>query len=390
MSETTTSALWLVGWWALLEWRKTKSPRWLIVVAAATAWMAITRPVTAIAYAIPIAIVVLVDVTRSRDWRQLIRPALVVLAIAAIIPLWNARTLGDWRKLPYSTYGRIYSPWDDVGFGVNETPPQRELPPDMQVFARVFKQFHRDYTPDAVPSTFAERWSDIAGELLHGWRLSLAIFTLIGLMVLGAPGWFAVCSSLLLTLCYLPYAHPADWTIYYLEILPLIPFVTAVGIAAIATAIAAPNGKSMRPVPNVWGPRQSLALALFVLVFLWPASLDTRYARRWQRVAQVYQRSFRRLVATIPDRRAIVFVHYGEGHDPNHSLIANDPDLADARLWVVYDRGAQNADLAALAPDRATYVFDEAKFALRREQFQAAAANAASGRDRVTLAGHAK
>ena len=373
MSETTTSALWLFGWWALLEWRRTKSNRWLIALAASIAWMGITRPVTAIAYALPIAAVVIIDVVRSRDWRQLVRPVLVAVAIAAIVPLWNWRTLGDWRKLPYSEYSAVYFPYDMVGFGVNDAPPQRALTPDMQEFARVFKQQHREYTPAAVPVTFLNRWLTIAWDLLHGWRLCLTLFTVLGLVVMGVEGWFAVGTSLLLTLLYLSMAHPLDWTVYYLEIFPLVPFLTAVGMCAAAVAIRAPNGKMMRPVASAWGPPQSLGVALVVLVLLWPASADARYAHRWQKVAQVYQRSFQRLLARIPEDHAIVFVRYGQGHDPNHSLIANDPDVPNARVWIVYDRGAENATLAAVAPDRATYLFDETTFSLRREQYQLAA-----------------
>lgn len=372
MSESTTSALWLLGWWALLEWRRTRSNRWLMIIAASTAWMGITRPVTAIAYALPIAAVVLVDIVRGGDWRQLVRPLLIGAAIVAIVPLWNARTLGDWRKLPYSEYSNVYFPYDMVGFGLNDAPPQRALTPDMQEFARVFKQQHRDYTPAVLPATFAERWLAIAWDLLHGWRLCLVVFTLLGLFVMGVEGWFAVATALLLTVLYLSMAHPLDWTVYYLEIFPLVPFITAVGIAGIAVAIRASGAKMMRPVPSAWGPRQSLGLALLVLALLWPATSDTRYAHRWQKIEQVYQRSFRRLVATIPEPRAIVFVRYGQGHDPNHSLIANDPDVARAHLWVVYDRGADDAALAALAPERATYVFDEKTFSLHRQQFQLA------------------
>jgi hypothetical protein len=197
---------------------------------------------------------------------------------------------------------------------------------------------------------------------------------------MGVEGWFAIGTALLLTILYLSMAHPLDWTVYYLEIFPLVPFLTALGISAIAVALRAPSGRMMRPVASAWGPRQSLGIALIVLVLLWPASADTRYAHRWQKIAQVYQRSFRRLVATIPEPRAIVFVRYGQGHDPNHSLIANDPDVANARLWVVYDRGAQNAELAALAPTRATYLFDEKTFSLHREQYQLASRDPRSSR----------
>jgi hypothetical protein len=50
----------------------------------------------------------------------------------------------------------------------------------------------------------------------------------------------------------------------------------------------------------------------------------------------------------------------------HESLIANDPDLASARLWIVFDRGADNKKLAALAPERTLYLFDEETRVLSR------------------------
>jgi hypothetical protein len=98
---------------------------------------------------------------------------------------------------------------------------------------------------------------------------------------------------------------------------------------------------------------------LVVVVLLWPLSHEVRYARRLEATIQSYHLDFRQRTAEIPDKRAIVFVRYAPWHNVHTSLIANEPDLGDARLWVVYDRGAENSKLAALAPDRAAYLYDE-------------------------------
>ena len=62
----------------------------------------------------------------------------------------------------------------------------------------------------------------------------------------------------------------------------------------------------------------------------------------------------------------IVFVRYMPTHYIHESLVANDPDLASARLWIVFDRGAENQKLIALAPERTTYLFDEKTRAITR------------------------
>jgi hypothetical protein len=54
-----------------------------------------------------------------------------------------------------------------------------------------------------------------------------------------------------------------------------------------------------------------------------------------------------------------VFVRYAENHIFHRSLISNPADLAAAPSWIVYDRGADNARLEALAPDRVPYLYIE-------------------------------
>ena len=359
MSETTTSVLWLLGWWALLEWRGSRSHRWLVVLASCVAWMAITRPLTAVAFAIPIAVVVLLDVAKRRDWHALVRPTLVAVGILAILPIFNWRTLGDWRRSTYDTYARLYIPFDHPGFGTTDAKPERVLPPDMQEFSKQFVEVHATHTEDRLPSIFVNRWRAILMDAFRGWRLPLVLLALVGVAMLGIEGWFAVGSALVLTLLYLAYAHPSGWTIYYLEIFPILPFLTALGIWTIASTLAMPKVRVGPRLARELGPRQALGTALVLLALLWPVSREVRYARRFEATIQSYHLDFRQRVAEIPDKRAIVFVRYAPWHNVHTSLIANEPDLPDARLWVVYDRGPENLKLAALAPDRAVYLYDE-------------------------------
>jgi hypothetical protein len=71
-------------------------------------------------------------------------------------------------------------------------------------------------------------------------------------------------------------------------------------------------------------------------------------------------RRFYALLETIHDRRAVVFVRYSPMHDAHTAFVRNVANLADERVWVVYDRGeTENARLLALAPERKAYLFDE-------------------------------
>jgi hypothetical protein len=101
-----------------------------------------------------------------------------------------------------------------------------------------------------------------------------------------------------------------------------------------------------------------LALAL--------ALSDAVVTRRQVQQRVAYHRAFARVLATIPEPRAVVFVRYQAGHNPHRSLIANPSDYARARVWLVYDRGPDNRRLLERFPERAAYLFDEATFTLSR------------------------
>ena len=100
-----------------------------------------------------------------------------------------------------------------------------------------------------------------------------------------------------------------------------------------------------------------LFLADFAKVMVFMAHRNTVAVQR-------YQRTFLSAIGQLPAERAIVFVRYGPEHNPHLSLIYNEPDLANAKRWIVYDRGPDNLRLMRAAPDRATFLFDEARNAI--------------------------
>jgi hypothetical protein len=80
--------------------------------------------------------------------------------------------------------------------------------------------------------------------------------------------------------------------------------------------------------------------------------------------SQQYHRNFRELLALAPGDKIMVFIHYGPNHSPHMALVTNAPDLAKARAWTVYDRGAEDLKLMRLAPHRTPYLYDDAHGAL--------------------------
>jgi hypothetical protein len=107
----------------------------------------------------------------------------------------------------------------------------------------------------------------------------------------------------------------------------------------------------------------SLAVALLLLplgvndVLRVRAAIDRRNG---------FHRAADAAIARLPPEKAIVFVSYPPAHNPHLGLTRNEPDLASALNWVVYDRGPRNAELRALAPGRAAYRLDAASMTVQR------------------------
>ncbi|HEY2378373.1 MAG TPA: hypothetical protein VGH98_20510 [Gemmatimonadaceae bacterium] len=378
-SENTTTLCWLLGFWALLEFRERREARWLALVTACVAWGGITRPLTMVAYAIPTGLVVIWTLTRYRawHWRTIAPAAAIGAAIVGIVFVSNAKVTGSWRSMPWNVWSREYMPWDVPGFGLDTTPPRRELSPVMSRFAQQFGGLHKNYTIANLPSQTWARLSEISESSLGTWRRPdvrtlLAPFAIIGLILLavGRPireGPYALACAVALFVSYLSYAHPPPWTLYYLESSWLLPFAASLGLWMVTTMIVqrvrAPSAALLHEVQRL----PTFATAALVGALLWFAIPRINGARQFADLSHNTLRSWRNFVnSAIPDRRAILFVRYAPWHYVHESLVANDPDLASARLWIVYDRGAEDAKLAALAPDRATYLFDEKTRALSR------------------------
>ncbi len=347
-SEVTTSLCWLAAWWALLEWRATRRPAWMVALAVAVGWGAITRPATMFVFAIPLGVVVVRDVIRDRRWGHLAIGVGTGAVVLAILPLWSGETTGDWRVSPLALYTRQYVPFDVPGFSVATTPPERDLPPEMER-ARVFLRDSVKVVQVTDPSwkTATDRGWALLRDAFAGWRAPFAAAFIVGAFTAGAAGWFALGTSALLLVGYLSQAHTPDWTVYYLETMPVLAFIAAVGTAWIVR-------RTVRAPLPAWAPAAAMIALMLLLtrdVFSARAVLD--------RIA-VTPRAFRALIASLPKTPAIVFVKYAPRRSMHISLVDNAGMLVTAPTWVVHHRGTDDLQLMSAAPERTAYLFDEA------------------------------
>lgn len=358
LSETSTSALWMLGWYALLRWSESEQPKWLAWIAFSIGLGFLSRPVTMVVFALPIAVVVLKRIARRRAWTELRLPIGIGVAFLGIWMLWSQRTTGSPLHAPYALYSRVYFPDDVMGFGVTGKQPMRPLNADMAQFNEFVKTIHGSYTLATLPQNVRARVIAIAANM-WATRAMLLPLAALGLITTSAPVWFGIGTTILLVLAYLSFGHAPQWTVYYVEIQPVLAFVTAAAWWRVASLLAVKKPAwPLRELPAVT-PGAVLGMLVGALI-LFP--YDTRFVsvvHDSKEEGSAYFRDFRDLLKLIPSPRSMVFIRYAPNHSPHMSLVTNEPDLAHARVWTVYDRGPDNVRLIRLDRSRTPWLFDD-------------------------------
>ncbi|MEO7086699.1 MAG: glycosyltransferase family 39 protein [Gemmatimonadaceae bacterium] len=355
-SEVTSGAMWVISWWALLKWRETRRRRWLLAVAAAIGWGAITRPLTMLAFAVPVGFVVIRDVIHLKLWRDFALAVAVGVALLGIIPLWSAETTGSWRLSPLALYQKDYLPYDKPGFGVDTTPPAMPLMPVDKYTYAGFYDSHKFHTPANLPRIAWERLTVLARDEWSGPRMLLVPFVVIGLIGMNGATLFALACSAALFLGYLSYGHWAEWTIYYFEGLTPLSLLAALGIWKSLNWLFA----RWPGVQQALQKRRSTSPAVVVAGLLALLTAYEMHDRRFQRNRMAaWDTSFYEMIGKLPMHNAVIFVHYAPRLGPHSLVVGNSPNLANDAVWVVNDLGARDTALMRFAGLRVPLIFHE-------------------------------
>jgi hypothetical protein len=195
--------------------------------------------------------------------------------------------------------------------------------------------------------------------MVQGWRLVIGVMLIAALPRARGPVLFAVAAGVCLLLAYLAFAHPPEWVVYYVELLPALHFLAAshlVRLLGQSRQSAPIAGPSLSPL----AARAAVLAALLLLPF---CVSDLVRIRGSIDVRNDFHRRAETAIRQAPPN-SILFVRYPPSQDPHLAITRNEIDLASARSWVVYDRGADDARLASFAPDRQLYVLDVSTFRL--------------------------
>jgi hypothetical protein len=359
LSESTTTVMWLAAAAATVLWLESGKQIYLLGVAAALAWGFEARPLTMVALAAPLGFVILRKLIEIGTFRAAAVPLLAGIALLGVGLVWNQQTLGDWRIDPYSLYSRTYFPFDKPGFGIDPTPPLRPLPPELLPMDAWSRDVHEVYVPSAVPLAFAQRVLALLATYSFGWRFAIGALLIGSLIRARGPARFAVVASGGLFIAYLAFAHPPGWVVYYFELLPALHFLAALGLVRL---LGQSNGRALDATAHVSAAvARSSALAAVLLLPL--CLTDVGRVRAAIDVRNGFHRRAEEVIRAAPPK-SIVFVRYAPSDSPHLAVTRNEADLASARSWVVYDRGADDKRLLALAPDRKPYVLEPSTFRL--------------------------
>lgn len=366
-SETLTGALWLAGWWALLRWRDERRVGYLLVVAACTGWMAITRPLTAVGFGMPVGAAVLWLTWQRRAWSQLASALAVGICCLGVIPLWSARTTGNWRITPLMLYTKQYMPYDVPGFGIHDHPATRERSPEIACFESVFGTGNRRHALVEVPKALFERTRMVLAAFFNDRRHGLILFAALGVLASPIELGFMLLTCVVLFLSYATYAHGAGWTVYYLETQSVCALLVAAGVWVVIAAIGRRWGRGSAPdaARQIGARLASWCMLALALLAVRPTRDAAAMVLHGKTIGDLPHKQFRQAVDSLPGSRNIVFVHYKQGEGCQQNLIQNDPPLSRARSWIVIDRGADDVRLLRAAPDRVPYLFDAEEETMR-------------------------
>jgi hypothetical protein len=282
-----------------------------------------------------------------RLWRDFGQAVVMGVVALGVIPLWSAKTTGDWRLTPLTLYQRDYLPYDKPGFGLDATPPKRPLNAVNEFTYTEFNREHAVHTPRNLPLIALDRLRVLAIAEWSGPRMVLVPFVIIGLFAMNSAVLFGLSCSVALFIAYLSYGHFSEWTLYYFEALPVLSVLGALGIAA---AIARTTKR-----PQTATKYRSLASLVMTAYVVHEARIWR--AKHIENAA--WYSEFNQMVARLPKNPTVIFVHYAPRLQPHPNLVTNSPHLTDEPVWIVNDLGDRDRDVMRMAGPRIPIAFYE-------------------------------
>jgi hypothetical protein len=286
MSQIPALLLGLIMVWAWLRWRKTRRAGWMLLIGGAAGWAAITRPVDALCYAIPIGVAIVWDLLRGanqmhcpslppgegraegkpgqtfgqrarrsqfpltptlsqgereQEGRRALScspPMILALLIIGAAPFlaiqlaFDKGVTGRWLETPFRMYLDRDAPGTQFGFPKYDANarPQSVLPQKQAYYKDWVVPYIRRHQPDQLLTNWATRWLPMILDTTMPTRAMIPL-TIVGLAGLTDRRRIVLWTTLpLLVLLYLFYT-------IFLEhyAIAVIPAIVMTGVLAVPT-----------------------------------------------------------------------------------------------------------------------------------------------------------
>jgi hypothetical protein len=370
MSQIVMLTLGLLLVWAWLRWRENKHWKWAIAIGAFAGWAAITRPVDAIAYALPVGVAMIAGL-RGGSWRQWVKNgAAIVLAAAPFLSLQVAHNIaitGDAFHTPYAAYLEREQP--GAQYGVRRYDPAWQ-PASSSLQMRDYYNWCRPFLEHHQPDNFLKPWffstqltprSIQPPHLLTAAENSMPSQLLLLLIPAGLVAAFAdrrrlVLAATLVAFLLLYTLNPFFLPHYLVVVTPAVILLAILGGSEIARAAG-----------NRFGATVRVGLAIAVLMISVTALWEVKWLLAGERPGSDGFRESAPISAVEAKMNAKLelpaVVLFGKPPDPWSEMVYNidAPWPDDSPIIRAHDLGERNVEIidyyAQHQPDRKFYRF---------------------------------
>jgi hypothetical protein len=236
MSPVPMTLLGLLIFWAWLHWRRDKRWRWAVILGACMGCAAITRPVDAIVFALPVCIAIAVESRRLPAWRNVVMVMVTVIAAAPFLIVQgalNRGVTGNILKTPYTAYLKEDQPGSEFGFHEfhADARPASLLAQKQGYFFTYRLDDIRSHTISNLPRELVRRviWTGIC-TVSAGILGVLLVPSIFGLNDIRR--WVVFSAAPLFICLYLP--NPFFLVHYTVPLVPIAAFIIALAVHVMA------------------------------------------------------------------------------------------------------------------------------------------------------------
>ena len=366
LSQTPMLFLTMLAVYAFLQWRKHNRTRWLIIMSAAVAWSAITRPVDAVCLALPLALGVAIHL-RSAPWRRWAKTLTIALLAAApflVLQLACDKGItGRWTQLPWSYYADRKLPYDTLSYAPVDSSRQVASPvPQLEKFQEQFViPAYREKLATPMPQRLLERILKPTLNAALPHPLLLIFLPLSLITVFTRARWLlpAILPAFLLIYARYTFFLPH----YAIVVAPALILMAILGFETLVTAVPAAFVRASASAKTITRWLTTLGLAALVLAS-YPQFQSSPPNEGW--AFGPILRLIDDHLANLGRKPAVVLFHFDPDRGNPHIEPVYNTDVAwpdDAPVIRAHDLGpAQNRKLfvyyARQKPDRAIYLFN--------------------------------